>query len=158
MNRIIKFRAWHNKENRWLPLSEGAGSDYRVLVMDLEDCYVSMINNFGFDSPVNFSKDDIELCQFTGLKDKNGKEIYEGDILRVNTVVNVWEDDNPFDAVDVNQTITCKVIYRINGFDLDIIERDRHLNGWAFYDELTTKDSCEVIGNIYENPELLNQK
>jgi uncharacterized phage protein (TIGR01671 family) len=82
---------------------------------------------------------DLELMQFTGLLDKNGKEIYEGDIVKY------------FDSYQVYLLATVKFIdsafvIQHDGMDDDYIElADFHLPGV----------SIEVIGNIYQNPELL---
>jgi hypothetical protein len=72
--------------------------------------------------------------QYTGLKDKNGKEIYEGDII---TGLHVY-DDEPFE-----------VIYNFVSFRL------RRGNGYFLNIEPQGKDFT-LIGNIYENPELLS--
>jgi uncharacterized phage protein (TIGR01671 family) len=77
--------------------------------------------------------EDIELMQFTGILDKNGKEIYEGDIV-------LFSDWKP------------KVI----------AFKDKSFAGFTLKNTdlfLTTYDSerMEVIGNIYENPDLLNE-
>lgn len=81
--------------------------------------------------------------QFTGLHDKNGKEIYEGDILHV-----IAETDDTHDYITQVST---------NGFyEVDLVgcEYDLTILAWlsASYDECCT---IEVIGNIYDNPELL---
>lgn len=79
MKREIKFRVWHKVEKRYLPLSEGTGSDHRVLTIDAGIGIVSMFNVYGLERPVNYLSVDVVIEQFTGLKDKNGKDIYEGD-------------------------------------------------------------------------------
>lgn len=72
---------------------------------------------------------DFELMQFTGLKDKNGKEIYEGDILEY-----VERDWNKLKDL----TVRCDVVFEDGAFKPSI-----------------DPENSEVIGNIYENPELL---
>lgn len=103
-----------------------------------------------------FSK-DIKLLQYTGLKDKNGTKIYEGDIVE-------FEDEVlaiPCDFESAVGTINRAVIF------IDIVT-GIHLKDFMFesaisendYFEYTDKKSflmydCEVKGNIFENPELL---
>jgi uncharacterized phage protein (TIGR01671 family) len=81
---------------------------------------------------------DIEtLGQFTGLHDKNGKEIYEGDVVRITA----FEDDG-----DV-------FIHRIYWDDVSAsFKTYGRTDGW---DMTVTPESTEVIGNIHESPELL---
>lgn len=88
-----------------------------------------------------FTFDDIELMQSTGLKDKNGREIYNGDIIRFfdcygdgYTVPVVWDNDYACFSVDWGSNMLAS---------FDYLEE--------FYTDL--KD-IEVIGNIYDNPEL----
>ena len=90
--------------------------------------------------PVIFDEDKEQhdvgatsLGQYTGLKDRDGKEIYEGDIIR-------WYPNRP---KNYNDEI---VEYIGNAFSL---------GGWYEGDYPDTEKYCKVIGNIYENPELL---
>jgi uncharacterized phage protein (TIGR01671 family) len=74
------------------------------------------------------------LGEFTGLKDKKGKEIYEGDICRNGD----WEEDAQ--------------AYNFREEEVTYNEQEASFSGWNPIEDGMT---CEVIGNIYENPELL---
>ena len=119
--RPIKFRVW---------------SGERMTSSQLFS--VSMKGQLWFDSGSSgvVGVDDRPLMQYTGLKDKNGKEIYEGDILK-------HPDGTTFKVVWLNTYSGFKAIYnRVND----------HAN---LYMQLNDRGLAVVIGNIYENPELL---
>lgn len=95
------------------------------------------------------------LEQFTGLHDKNGKEIYEGDILK-----GKWDEDDSFEYGIVtygelefysDQGTT----HKVNGYHLKTIKHTR-----KFYANICSMfwHSIKVIGNIHSNPELLESK
>ncbi|UED77968.1 YopX family protein [Brevibacillus sp. DP1.3A] len=81
--------------------------------------------------------DEVELLQYTGLRDKNGKEIYEGDVIHV--------PDHDWNGY-VMFTGDCQ--YALKG--KTVLGNDGYLLFTQIY-----LNKCEVIGNIYENPELL---
>ena len=114
--RPIKFRAWiHWPDRKTAQMYYGVERSYPL-------CNI-------------IDKEYVNLMQFTGLTDKNGKEIYEGDILRTET-------DKPM------------VVGWSNKFASYVLNR----SGWAFshwFGEACDPENCEVIGNKHENPELL---
>lgn len=93
-------------------------------------------------------KDDCILMQYTGLKDKEGKEIYEGDIIK-------WRDKgNIFDS----EYEDCKSLIEFeyaqwypNPINV------KGLRGFHFQRYGEKEKYCEIIGNIYQNPELLEK-
>ena len=95
---------------------------------------------------INVIREDAIIMQFTGLHDKNGKEIYEGDILNVgeNLVCEiVYVDKNVEDYGDEIHCAFHAKVYIHN----KTIPLDSYL-----------KNNCEIIGSIHENPELLENK
>lgn len=125
--REIKFRGFNRKNKQWL--------------------YGFYLQNRGahFVCPDEFatgkSWDDYEIGpatvgQFTGLKDKNGKEIYEGDVFSL-------------DAFCI------KVIYRQD--NCSFVLRKDDSSGWELPLDVPLCRDYAVIGNIHDNPELLKQ-
>jgi len=131
--REIKFRAYIKSEAEMVD----------VETIDWHDKYIISETGFNTDpetgeEDIQFMFDDIELMQYTGLKDKNGKEIYEGDILKIkpnNSIAEVGWDEDGYYGVMIDGR--CYAF----GAGTDIKVR-----------------TSEVIGNIYENPELLGGK
>ena len=126
-----KFRAWVKDEKRMLPVGD-LDTSYKLVYLE-ED------NGYRYERDF----DEIELMQSTGLKDKNGKEIYEGDIVRYkgywSTRVEEVSYDKNFAYFGLKNSVA------------DII--------YSFGDlpEYIDLKSLKVIGNIYKNPELLKK-
>lgn len=126
---IPKFRAWDNELGRMMSISDMWFNVDSLGEIGLND---SVMNDY-----ITVSPDEIELMQSTGLKDKNGKEIFEGDIV----------DYKGREAVVKWHGSYASFIYRF------VDELQERASDWeplflACY-------HFEVIGNIYENPELL---
>jgi uncharacterized phage protein (TIGR01671 family) len=135
MERVIKFRAYNPKEKKM-------SGDFTLY--EIASAGSKTIFPFGF-----IANKDTVLMQYTGLKDKNNKEIYEGDIVNIN--INALENPDIVAEVvwcnaDENRPVpktTSGFYYRMTG-DVGSMGGDEEL--------------VEVIGNIYENPNLLSEK
>lgn len=103
---------------------------------------INKLTPYGLFLPLE--DDDLEFMQYTGRTDKNGKKIYDGDIVK-GTISSAWSKSE----------IICKVVYNRDGFYC-YDKRPRN-EGWWEHKLMFAKD-IEVIGNIYDNPELLEVK
>ena len=128
---ILKFRAWHNELGRMMSIKNIWFQDSRLEELELND---AVMNDY-----ITAYPDEIELMQSTGLCDKEGTEVFEGDILH----------------------------HQIQTEYTFIVKYDKDKGRW-YGDGLSrtyridiTKDFLQyykVIGNIYENQELLENK
>lgn len=128
--RPIKFRAW-NKEKGEM------------------DMHAHNRAYFGSRAENPQAFDDIFLMQYTGLKDKNGKEIYEGDVLETISV-SIRDITDPYPHRRI-------VAWHEGDGRLDFhwIDGQPQTSGQTFCKNNLTKN-WEIIGNIYENKELLS--
>jgi len=119
-NRILKFRVWSKLLKRFC--------------LNTEDGYFGQDEDFanGIFRIESWDRKDI-MQQSTGLTDKNGREIFEGDILKFNDYITriIWSEE---DAAFISKSKT----------------------GGAFLNP-NYMLNFEIIGNVYENPELLNE-
>jgi len=137
MTREIKFRAWDSK-NKKFPFV-GFNLFGEVTMFDLLKQYT-----------LQESIDNLEFSQFTGLTDKNGKEIYEGDIL-----ISKYGDKKPFEILfGEHQTYQEKVGSKSTSIGFYWNETDGEQVGFGKSID-GNMDAYEVIGNVFENPELI---
>lgn len=123
----IKFRAWDKLQKKMLSPQIFSGD----IVIQLGGV-VGLFNGKTYDT----ATDEFELMQFTGLKDKNGKDVYEGDVLKsFDEILTVFF--NPY-------TCAFEVMYDYPSGDCETIGINEH-------------STIEIIGNIHENPDLLSK-
>lgn len=150
MKRELKFRAWDKKSNSFVEIS---GHKQAVRLTDegfeMSTGYDGLDNpTFGMDDQDGYSKmtwqeykdyqERFTYLQFTGLKDKNGKEIYEGDILEgvSNNVFSTGEKNNYEVMWGIDH-------WHINGTHFSLQELFGYCN-----------KNITVIGNIFDNPKI----
>ena len=116
MKREIKFRVWAVASKKmFLPSNE---EGWEIITGEI------------------YPKPNTILMQYTGLKDKNGKEIYDGDIIKLENTLNriIWLD----------------------GYACFALIEDGGIKPYTLYEQFSHREP-EVIGNIYENSELLSK-
>lgn len=118
-----KFRAWDKKLNTFFPPD---GDTWHFSIIG-ETTMFDLLNQYSIEDYNN-----LIIEQFTGLQDKNGKDIFEGDLIRVCS----------------DYDYECEVVvYKENKFILEPLGDD-----WIYWEK------SEIIGNIHENPELMGER
>ncbi len=99
------------------------------------------------------------IGQYTGLKDKNGKEIYEGDIVEFKDVGEEgYEYKEGFDFDNIAQVVYKNGIYTLSNFgETDNSYYATNSTDEERLEEVLRNGNCKVVGNIYDNPELLER-
>jgi uncharacterized phage protein (TIGR01671 family) len=137
--REIKFRGYFKRANKWV---------YGFLNIDLYKTIYSIITPIPSDIQKETAVVKESMGQYTGLKDKNGKEIYEGDIVR-------WTKRQYFDCsraeIENEQIIIGTIFWYETMWGIKTTDD----NGFLLMPYYIETDEFKVIGNIYENPELL---
>lgn len=147
--REIKFRAWDDVTSKMYHTGEEDMMHFYfnsngMVVDSFENTKIPFEDNL-YDDVITETLEHLEYMQYTGLKDKNGTEIYDGDYIR-------------YSMRTINGSIythVCRVFqhesgtWRIEGYHED--NHSYETKGTVYATHLI----CEVIGNIYENPELV---
>ncbi|HCV9191375.1 hypothetical protein KC199_05540 [Staphylococcus aureus] len=132
---MLKFKAW-DKDKKVMSIIDE---------IDFNSGYILISTGYK-------SFDEVKLLQYTGLKDKNNTEIYDGDIVEFDT------------SLAYEYGILNKAIVTISNIDgvipvLFTVEECGDIVEWSYFekdiDELDFFDDCKIIGNIYETPHLL---
>ena len=121
----LKFRAWDKLNNE-------------MYVVEQINLNRGEFESIGYGITFLRGADEVILMQSTGLKDKNGKEIFEGDIVKM--------------AKDVYSEPTYYEVVRHRGGAYRLESKQHGCELWLRHAD------CEVVGNVYENPELLEDK
>ncbi|MDS3275510.1 YopX family protein [Streptococcus pneumoniae] len=152
-----KFRVWHYELGRLMSVKCMFFQDSEIEEFELND---ALMNDC-----ITAYPDEIELMQSTGILDKNGKEIFEGDILKFNDEWNEYCHegyvDGSVEGVNYVEVVKGEACFefgktRYPESSLFIYMEDEHL---SFAELVKDKDfGFEIIGNIYENLVFLEDK
>ncbi len=150
---IPRYRVWHHELGRLMSVKCMFFHDSEIEEFELND---ALMNDY-----ITAYPDEIVLMQSTGLKDKNDKEIFEGDILKFNDEWNEYCHegyvDGSVEGVNYVEVVKGEACFefgktRYPESSLFIYMEDEHL---SFAELVKDKDfGFEIVGNVYENSEL----
>jgi uncharacterized phage protein (TIGR01671 family) len=146
--KTLKFRLWDESKKEW-----STGRDF-LISLDGEVL-------FGEKSKYEYECRDQIVQQYTGLKDKNGKEIYEGDLIINETSDEDWGNPqlvvwSKYEEVGFAVAVS---LNKMHSPSYHLHELNHSILGSIFQEQYPlnqTMGRYEVVGNIFENPELLN--
>lgn len=131
-----RFRVWVNEIKAFLEPDDILSIDYENKEIVTQQVYFE--NGLPDDRDIYcYDFDEIEFMQSTGLKDKNGKEIFEGDVVKM--AKDIYSEPNYYEVVR----------HRSGAYRLESKQHGCEL--WLRHTD------CEVVGNVYESPEFLEE-
>ena len=153
---IPRYRAWNKATKEMHEVDDIMSIDFGKSEICVKTLFFGKFSYYDLD--------DIVFMQSTGLTDKNGKEIFEGDILKF---IDEWEEychegyidgsTSGINYVGIETDSTCFTFGKTRIYDSSLFYYlyDEHLT----FQELITDNELEfeAVGNIYENPELLEE-
>lgn len=147
--RGIKFRAWDDVTSKMYHTGEEDMMQFYfnsngIVVDSFENTKIPFEDNL-YDDVITETLEHLEYMQYTGLKDSHGKEVFEGDIIEA-----VFEllDGELKNIMDVGVVVFKDCAFQVQTFE----GHYEPLHEWSQLSE-----ELKVIGNIYENPELLQK-
>lgn len=151
MSRKLKFRIWDKKANQFISFRDEDNRSVAPLMDIKGQLYNWPSQRWGIDNELYNNQEDYIIQQFTGYKDKQNREIYEGDIVKT-----IYELDKTGIVVFDTQLASFRTSSLTRVLNMPFIT-------YRVKENMPEKGQLlsiveEVIGNIYENPELLNKE
>ena len=148
MSRPIRFRAWDSKNKEWLTYFTLDCSNGQVI-------QASHSSMKPMEGRVHTDYRDYIVSQFTGLTDRNGKEIWEGDIIREADPKYRMDDGKWLWLVEWTEEHAC---FNVCTIDRENFKKSDGSPQGTFISLCEKNDDCEVLSNVHEHPELLLPK
>lgn len=127
---IPRYRAWNKATKEMHEVDDIVSIDFGKSEICVKTLFFDQLNHYDFD--------DVVLMQSTGLRDKNGKEIFEGDVVKM--AKNVYSEPTYYEVV------------RHRGGAYRLESRQYGCELWLRHTD------CEIAGNIYTDPELAEER
>ena len=156
----IKLKAWQKFHKKMIDVTEirfdGSGKIKSVSTYNENQCPRS-ITYSDINEDFRLERDGescLKLLQYTGLKDKNGIEIYEGDLVRYKSeFTSPWDGQTRLKVDSLHN-----VVFHEGAFMTQPINGNSGFHELRYKADSSDGSSLELVGNIYENPELLKEE